>query len=71
LHHPAAALLTEYATLWCPTQTEQLWTETQMQASIDKGPHASAFLPEAVEQFHLKVEEKIKAGHYQMECNQA
>ncbi len=49
---------------------EQLWTVVQMQAAIDKGPHASAFLPEAIKQFHLEVEEKVKAGHYQMECNQ-
>ena len=62
LHHPAAALLTEYATLGCPTQTGKPWTVEQMQAAIDKGPHASALVPEAMQQFQLEIEEKVRNG---------
>jgi hypothetical protein len=54
LHHPAAALLTEYATLGCPMETGANWTRQQLQAAIDRGPHASALLPEAIEQDKLE-----------------
>ena len=62
LHHQAAPLLTSYATLGCPTQTGQPWTVPEMQAAIDRGPHASAHAPDARIQLELEVAEKIKAG---------
>ena len=62
LHHPAAKLLTEYATLGCPTQTGQCWSLDQIQAAIERGPHASALHPAAVQQLHLEIEEKVQKG---------
>lgn len=62
LHHDAAALLTKYATLNCPTQTGKAWTWEQMQATIMRGPHASAMHPDARTQLYAEVHKKIKLG---------
>ena len=62
LHHPAAELLTTYATLGCPTETGTPWTKEQMQAAIDRGPHKSALHPDAITQLHQEVQEKVMLG---------
>ncbi len=62
LHHPAAELLTSYATLGCPTETGKPWTVEQMQAAITRGPHISALVPEAVAQLQEEVREKVANG---------
>ena len=62
LHHPAATLLTSYATLGCPTQTGNPWSITEMKAAILRGPHASALEPEAAQQLWMEVEEKVRKG---------
>lgn len=62
LHHPAAQLLTQYATFGCPTQTGNPWSLHEMKAAIQRGPHASALVAEAAKQLWLEVEEKVKKG---------
>ena len=62
LHHPAASLLTQYATLGCPTQTGKPWSKKEMEAAINRGPHVSALVPAAIEQLRLEVEDKVRRG---------
>jgi hypothetical protein len=62
LHHPAADLLTEYATLGCPTEMGKPWTREQIEAAITRGPHISALDPEAAAQLRAEVDEKVKLG---------
>ena len=62
LHHPAAAKLLEYAMQGCPTKTGRDWTVQEMQEAIDKGPHVSALVPEAMEQLAKEVAAKEKKG---------
>jgi hypothetical protein len=62
LHHPAANLLKSYATLGCPTCTGKPWMVAEMQAAIDRGPHISALVPEAIEQLNAEVAEKVANG---------
>ena len=62
LHHPAAHLLTEYATLGCPTNTGRNWSVREMQAAIDRGPHVSALDPDAMLQLQSEVAEKVSNG---------
>ena len=59
LHHPAAATLLEYATNGCPALTGKPWTRDQMQAAIDRGPHVSALVPDAMTQLDAELEEKL------------
>ncbi len=33
-----------------------------MQAAFNKGPHASALVPEAIQQFEMEIKEKVRAG---------
>jgi len=60
LHHPASNLLIRYATKGCPVQTGKNWTREQMQASIDRGPHISALVPDAAMQLDIEVKEKVQ-----------
>ncbi len=62
VHHPAAALLTEWATYGCPTSTGTRWTLEQMEAAIARGPHKSALVPAALAHFREEVEEKVRLG---------
>jgi hypothetical protein len=61
-YHPAAHVLLEYATKGCPTNTGAPWSRQLMQAAIDKGPHVSALIPEAIDQLHSEVAEKVISG---------
>lgn len=62
LQHPAGPLLDEWATYGCPTHTGNNWTLREMQAAIDRGPHKSAWLPEAIAHFAAETEEKVRQG---------
>ena len=62
LHHPAATTLLEYATAGCPVNTGNTWTTQEMQAAIERGPHVSALLPEAMAQLDDDINEKVLNG---------
>ena len=62
VHHPAGALLKEWATFGCPTCTGTEWTLEQMEAAIARGPHQSALVPAALAHFREEVEEKVRLG---------
>ena len=62
LFHPAADLLKEWATYGCPTKTGTPWTQEQMQAAVDRGPHRSALTDGAIAHFRAEVDEKVKSG---------
>ena len=66
LHHPAAEKLLQYATGGCPANTGWPWSKLEMQAAIDRGPHVSALVPEAIEQLHEEVQDKVKKGQAQV-----
>ena len=60
--HPAGDLLLEYAMKGCPARTGRPWTKEEMVAAIDRGPHVSALVAEAIEQHLAEVDEKLKNG---------
>lgn len=62
LHHPAASTLTKYTLKGCPTNTGATWTLEQMQSAIDRGPHISALVPDAMAQLDIEVKEKVANG---------
>lgn len=62
LHHPAADTLLQYATQGCPVLTGKPWSVKEMQAAIDRGPHASALQLDAITQLHEEVAAKVQAG---------
>ena len=62
LHHPAAQDLLQYAMSGCPTCTGKPWTHDQMQAAIERGPHVSALVPDAMAQLDKEVLEKVNNG---------
>jgi hypothetical protein len=60
LHHPAANILLEWATLGCPTCTGQDWSKSKMWEAVERGPHRSAMSPDALEHFSAEVGEKLR-----------
>ena len=62
LHHPAAGTLLKYATQGCPVNAGRPWTREEMEAAIQRGPHVSAMEPEAMQQLHEEVREKVQKG---------
>ena len=60
LHHPAANILREWATLGCPTRTGREWTKSEMWEAVERGPHRSAMSPDALEHFAAEVGEKLR-----------
>jgi hypothetical protein len=62
LHHPAAEKLLQYATGGCPANMGLPWSKEEMQAAIDRGPHVSALVPEAIKQLQLEVNDKVRKG---------
>ena len=42
--------------------TGKAWTVGQMQAAIDRGPHVSALVPDAMAQLDIEVQEKVANG---------
>ena len=61
--HPAGDLLLSYASEGCPVITGAPWSLAHMQAAVDRGPHESAMVPEAKDQLHAEVLEKVAQGH--------
>ena len=62
LHHPAASALHHYAVHGCPTSTGAPWTVDQIQTAIDRGPHVSALVPDAMAHLDAEVREKVANG---------
>ena len=62
LAHPAAGILSEWATFWYPAMMGKGWTKAQMAAAISRGPHESSMTPEVWERFRQVVTEKVVAG---------
>jgi hypothetical protein len=62
LHHPAAEKLLQYATGGCPANTGRPWSKEEMQAAIDRGPHVSALVPEAIEHLQVEAKDEVKKG---------
>jgi hypothetical protein len=60
LAHPAAGLLTEWATLGCPTCTRKPWTRDKIWDAVACGPHQSALSPEALVHFAEEAAEKVR-----------
>ena len=62
LHHPAADLLIEYATVGCPTKIGNNWLMNDLEEAINVGPHVSALNPKVMEQLQSEVKEKEALG---------
>jgi hypothetical protein len=62
LEHPAAEKLLEYATGGCPANTGKPWTNKQMWAAVERGPHVSALDPVAIAQLKGEIAEKVQVG---------
>ncbi len=60
LQHPAADLLTEWATFGCPTKTGQPWSKSKIWEAVAWGPHRSALSPEAIVHFAAKAAKKVQ-----------
>jgi hypothetical protein len=59
LTHPTSELLTEWATLGCPTWMGNPWTEEETREAVRGGPHWLALLSEAIAHFANKAAEKV------------
>jgi hypothetical protein len=55
-------LLNEWATYGCPTRTGTPWTQEQMKAAVDRGPHRSALTDDVIAHFRAEVDKKVKSG---------
>ena len=62
LHHPAAGKLLQYATGGCPVNSGKSWTLNMIESAIERGPHASALVPEAAKQLVEEALEKEQKG---------
>ena len=62
-NHPAADMLTKWATDGCPTDCGPDWSEDQVIAALKRGAHPSARIPEATAYLYNETTEKVKAGH--------
>lgn len=60
--HPAAPLLLEYARRGCPVDVGRDWTLEELEAAVERGPHASALAPDAIAQIQLEAREKEQQG---------
>ena len=60
LRHPATDNLREWATLGCPTRTGRNWSKDEIWEAVERGPHRSATLPEAIKHFAAEIKEKIR-----------
>ncbi len=59
LAHPAAGLLTEWATMGCPTHTGQPWTKEEIWEVVACSPHWSTLSPEAIAHFSTEAAEQV------------
>ena len=62
LNHPAADILSEWATFGCPTRTGRNWTKDEMWEAVERGPHRSATTPEAIQHFTEEIQEKLRTN---------
>jgi hypothetical protein len=60
LHHPAASVLSEWATYGFPTCTGRRWTKEEMMEAKLRGPHRSVLSNKANAHFKAEVDEKVK-----------
>ena len=60
--HPAAALLRQYASQGCPVDVGGDWTIEQLEAAVERGPHSSALVDEAIDQIQVEAREKEAQG---------
>jgi hypothetical protein len=60
--HPAYSLLAEWSQLGCPAMTRKQWTQAQIIAAIERGPHQSATTPKALAHFAAEAKEKVAVG---------
>ncbi len=58
LLHPVAELLKDWATYECPTYMGKPWTQEQMQAAVDQGPHCLALSNTAIAHFRAEVNKR-------------
>ena len=66
LEYLTTEVLLGYATGGCPTNTGSPWLMDQIQAAIDKVPHASTIDPDVMAQLHDEVCSKAKKGQYRV-----
>ena len=62
LHHAAAPLLQGYATNGCPVNCGNPWTQEQIEAALQKGPHSSALTQEARKSLRAETLDKVEQG---------
>ena len=62
MEHPAAPILREYARNGCPVDLGEDWTLEQLEAAVERGPHASALQPDAIAQIQVEAREKETQG---------
>ena len=62
LHHAAAPLLQGYATNGCPVNCGNPWTQEQIEAALQKGPHSSALTQEARKSLRSETLDKVEQG---------
>ena len=60
--HPAGNLLLQYAKVGCPVSVGKNWTVKEMQAAVDKGPHTSALVADAIAQIQIEARDKERQG---------
>ena len=61
--HPASPLLHQYSIDGCPVDCGTNWTQQQIEAAIQRGPHISAKLPAARQALISEAHEKVKGGY--------
>ena len=62
LDHHVAPLLKEYASQGCPVDAGRNWMAEELEAAVEKGPHASALEPDAIEKIQIEARDKVKQG---------
>jgi hypothetical protein len=61
--HPASKLLHQYSIDGCPVDCGTNWTQQQIEAAIQRGPHISAKIPAAREALLSEAHEKVQGGY--------
>ena len=52
----------QYATKGCPVDVNRTWTLEELDAAVERGPHASALEPDAIDQIQEEAREKESQG---------
>jgi hypothetical protein len=58
--HPAVETLMDWATFECPTKTGELWSRSELEEAITRGPHQLVLTPEAIKHFAKEIREKVR-----------